>query len=181
MKLEVKRPTYAELLQLAEDVGRPGMGAEYWEHCRIAAAVRSIDGTPIMFPQADGHVERIIGKLGDKGVVKVGKALNEAPAPDADQVNDVTVLPIDGVERVRLARICGSLADIRPWWITVYTACCVRAVNGTPVTFPTTLKEVRGLVKSLGDTALDKANDDLKAVPDDLPEDEEDIEVVIKN
>lgn len=169
MDLIVRPLSYVEQMSLAEDVGFPRQSQEWWATVSLAAAIRSIDGKQITFPQTESHVERILERLGDAGILAARKLHSEYEYPEEPALA-VDLRPLNGVERLRLARISEYRADIRPWYVLAYTACGVRTIEGNEVKFPTTIKEIRALVKTLGRSGMDAADVALKKPDDDEAE-----------
>ncbi len=74
--LAVRRPGALDRLRLFKAVG-PALAENerYLGYAMLAMCVSSIDGVPVLQPVNEGQLEGLVGRLGDAGLVAVGRAL----------------------------------------------------------------------------------------------------------
>ena len=79
--LEVRRPGALDRLRLFKAVG-PGLAQNdrYLGYGMLAMCVVSIDGVPVPQPGNEGQLEVLVQRLGDAGMVAVGRELAVAGA-----------------------------------------------------------------------------------------------------
>lgn len=83
--LEVRRPGALDRLRLFKAVG-PGLAQNdrYLGYGMLAMCVVSIDGVPVPQPGSEGQLESLVQRLGDVGMVAVGRELAEAGPGNGD-------------------------------------------------------------------------------------------------
>lgn len=77
--LDVRRPGALDRLRLFKALG-PGLAQNdrYVGYAMLAMCVSAIDDTPVPQPANESQVEALIQRLGDDGMVAVGRELAEA-------------------------------------------------------------------------------------------------------
>ena len=76
--LEVRRPGALDRLRLFKAVGPVlAENERYLGYAMLAMCVVSIDGVPVPVPVNEGQLEALVGRLGDAGLVAVGRVLRE--------------------------------------------------------------------------------------------------------
>ena len=77
--LEVRRPGALDRLRLFKAVGAGlAQNDRYLGYGMLAMCVVSIDGVPVPQPGNEGQLESLVARLGDAGMVAVGRELAEA-------------------------------------------------------------------------------------------------------
>ncbi len=80
-RIGVRRPGALDRLRLFKALG-PGLAQNerYVGYAMLAMCVESLDGVPVPQPGNEGQLEGLVARLGDAGMVAVGRALVEDDA-----------------------------------------------------------------------------------------------------
>lgn len=105
--IEVRRPGALDRLRLFKALG-PGLAQNdrYVSYAMLAMCVTAIDGVPVPQPANEGQLEALVLRLGDAGMVAVGRGLADAAQGNRSARPDQTIPP--RCEPTPKPRSCGT-------------------------------------------------------------------------
>lgn len=148
-KLEIRRLTFIEEMDLARALAGNDDGLEWWKTTRQICSVREIDGEMVHFPDAQIQVDALAIELGDEGMAMAELIDATWQFEQTDPPVVLETAMVTRMEAYRIQRIGGRAADVNVWKNIASLAVWVRSINGVPCAMPTDAKSLRAAVKRL--------------------------------